>query len=41
MPATKASSLIRSHYHAKASCEISASSLKDYLSKGGKSAKNA
>ena len=29
------------HYLPKTSCETSASSLKDFLSKGGKSAKNA
>ena len=29
------------HYLTKTSCEISASSLKDFLSKGGKSTKNA
>ena len=33
--------LLGAHYLNKASCEISASSLKDFLSKGGKSAKNA
>ena len=29
------------HYLTKASCEIAASSLKDFLSKGRKSTKNA
>ena len=32
---------VDAHYIIKASCEIAASSLKDFLSKGRKSAKNA